>query len=206
MELGLSKNMNLGLPKQPSPVQNFLIEAVLLLVVCGLFTWYIILPKRAENNKKREVYVELSNKKDKIKKDAETLLAKANELKERKDDVEKLDRALPLTSNAPQLEIIIQKMASDVSVELGAVNISGVSEKYSSGDKEFLANPFKVQRKVQKASGDLIAKGTLNQLMAFLHEVEASGRLINVQSIEIGTGTEGGLVMKLSVLVYVFAA
>jgi len=49
MEINLSKSMSPGMPKVPKSAQNALVEVVLLIVVCGLFTWFIILPKKSGN-------------------------------------------------------------------------------------------------------------------------------------------------------------
>jgi Tfp pilus assembly protein PilO len=204
MDLNFSKNIGLSATRQINPTRNLLIEVILLVIVCGLFTWFIILPKRADVNLKKETLNRFKEQAVNTQKQEATLRGLITELNVSKDDVEKLDKAIPLEQNMPQLESLLTDIARSVNVSLGNFGLSGRPNSVAAGNKELLANPYKPARTLQKISGSLVVGGTFSQLKAFIEKLEGSGRLINITDMQMDAGTNGSLNLRLNVNVYFF--
>ena len=94
MNIEFPKNLNVGLPPEIQGSKNSLFEVFLLIVVCALFTWFIILPKKAEVDAKNEELKKAKTQQESIKGGLETLTSRISELKTHKSDVTNGDTAL----------------------------------------------------------------------------------------------------------------
>lgn len=206
MDIGFSKNIGLGIAKQPNSARNLYVEAVLLLIVCVLFVWFIILPKKSVVQEKQDALIKLQEQSAKVKTQVATLQKLVKNLEGKKDDISLIDKALPLSLNMPQVEIMLTNMARSVNVTLGNIGLSGKPNTVASGDKQLLAAPFKPARTVQKMAGSISVVGNFNQLKTFIEKLESSGRLINISEIQMDSASEGQLNLRISISIYYFGA
>lgn len=207
MDINFTKNLGGGISQLPKPTggpRNYIIEAVLLLIVCGLLVWFIVLPKKAEVASRNEDFAKLEVQKSKIKSESDELNKLIQKLNVSEKEIKDLDTALPLVHNAIQFELLIKNIAGSVNVSVGSLNLSSKPELVVAGDKALIDNPFAVKRSLQKLSGSIYAIGTLDQLLAFLKKIERSGRYISVTSVQMDPGADNNLNLRMSVDVYYF--
>jgi Tfp pilus assembly protein PilO len=118
--------------------------------------------------------------------------------------VEYLDKALPLDGKALRLRFLIEDMARSVGVAIGDVNVLSKGDAIA-GDKKLLANPYAAARSLQKMTASVFVTGTFSQLQFFLHNIENSGRLMDINDLAIEPGSEGNLNLKLGLSAYYLA-
>ena len=207
MDLNLSFGKPVGISQMPKPTggpRNYLIEAALLLVVSGLFVWFIILPKNAELSARNGDLANLETQRSQIQTQAEQLNKLIEKLKNSQAEIKNLDTALPLAHNAIQFEVLIRNMAESVNVKVGSLNLASKPEAVVAGDKALLTDPFAAKRSLQKLSGSIFVTGNLEQLLDFLKKLEKSGRFIGVTSVQMDSGSEGLLNLRLGIDIYYF--
>lgn len=204
MNLEFPKNINIGLPPQIKDSQNTLFEIVILIVVCGLFGWFVILPKRAEVDSRQGLLNKYSEENKKMRNTLDTLNALVREVKSHPSEIVKLDDAIPLEGKPTYLQILVQRLAESAGVTVQDVNVSGITGVVA-GNAELVKNPFGTQRSLQKLSGAVYVLGNFPQLLSFLNKIETSGRVIQVSDVEIQGGQANNLSLKLVFDAYYFA-
>jgi Tfp pilus assembly protein PilO len=205
MDINLSKNINMGLPPQMPSARNFLLEVALFAVVCGLFFWFIVLPKQAIVSAKNEELSQYLEAQSKTAGDLQTFKRLVGELKSHPNDIKKLDDAIPLAGKATYLQMLIETLANSSGVTIGSINVAGKNDAVAAGDTQLINNPFKASRSLQKLSGTVYVIGTLPQLMAFLKKVETSGRVMQISSISVGPAQDNNLSLNVSLDAFYFA-
>ena len=180
------------------------LEVFLLIVVCALFTWFIILPKKAEVDAKNEELKKAKTQQESIKGDLETLTSRISELKTHKSDVTNLDDAIPLVGKTFNLQLLLGDLAASAGVTVGDISVTGNSSGVAAGDTALLADPFGKPRSLQKLNASVFVTGSFSQLEEFLKKVETSGRIMQVHGLEISPGQQGDLGLKISLDSYYF--
>lgn len=204
MELSFLKNTSTAVQKQTNPNRDFLIEIVLLVLVCALFIWFIIMPKRSEISGKQATLEQLTAQEETVKSQSAKLKSLIKQLADNKDKEILLDKALPLAYNGPQLESLITNLANSVNVKVANLGLSGVSNTVDSGNKNLLSNPYSQPRTLQKVTGTVVVLGNFSQLQAFLQKLETSGRLMNITGLEMDSASNGNLNLRINLLTYIF--
>ncbi len=194
----IQKKLSIGLPPQIQSARNSILEITLLVVICSLFTWFVVLPKLAEYNTKKDLLSTIKESQNKMADDLQIMRTLASDLKVHQKDVQILDDALPLDGKALYLEFLVRQLAESSGVILGDLNVNSKSNAVIAGDTTLLANPYKVTRSLQKLSGNAFVTGTLAQLVNFLKKMENSGRLLQVSALEISSAQAGSLGMRLT--------
>src|ERR1043166_8864869 len=129
MSVTLPKNINIGLPPQVKSNRNSLMEAFLLIVVCGLVVWFVILPKKSAVDAQQTQLDQYKKDAAKTADNLKTLQTRIQELRNKPDEVKRLDYAMPLVPGKTiDLEILIRTLANQSGVTVGDVNLSGKSE------------------------------------------------------------------------------
>jgi Tfp pilus assembly protein PilO len=205
MEINLSKSMSPGMPKVPKSAQNALVEVVLLIVVCGLFTWFIILPKKAEISAKNASLAKVVEQESTVSGDLAKLQSMIQTLNSSSNQVADLDQALPLDGNTVNLQILINSLAQSVGVAVTDVEVSGQPNTVVAGDKALLSDPYGATRTLQTLAGNLSVTGSFAQLQAFLQKLETSARLIDVTDLEMDAAAGGNLSLRLGINAYYLA-
>lgn len=205
MDIGIQKNINIGLNLKSSSPSSSIAEAILLLIVCVLFFWFIILPKQSAVNQQKVQLDSLSAQEAEFKANLETLNNLVSQLNSDKQDVSRLDQAIPLNGKTIDLQLLIQSFAQSSGVSVGSINVSGNTTAPVSGDKALINNPYGVTRTLQKLNGSVVVVGTFAQLKAFLQQLEKSGRIMDISSLNIDPASQGNLNMKVVLSAYYFA-
>ena len=205
MPVNFPKNINMGVKLQPTPSRNTLFEVGLLVIICVLFVWFILLPKKAEVDKKDADLAKAQAQQADIHGQLATLQSLISSLPANSQNISNLDQAIPLDGNTVRLQLLIQSIAQSAGVTVGNISISGSPNGEVVGDPALLADPYAAQRTLQTMDGTIYAIGTFNQLEVLLKKFENSGRLIDIDSLAIGQGSEGNLSMTLTFKAYYFA-
>jgi len=206
MDANLSKNLNLGLPPQIKNARNSLVELVLLVVVCALFGWFVVLPKKAEVEAKKADLATIQGQESKMADKLAKLKTLVQTLQSSSLQTADLDQALPLDGKITRLKILIDSLANSSGVTVGDVSVSSSkADSVVAGDKGLLANPYGAARTLQKLSGSVYVIGTFDQLKAFLQKLETSARLLDVTELSMDGASDGSLNLKLTISAYYLA-
>lgn len=205
MPVNFSNNFSMLTRPQDKTSRNSLFEVGLLVIICVLFVWFIILPKKSSVDIKKDSLSKLIVEEGQISDKQAKLQTLLGSLESDVQDVNYLDQAIPLDGNTVRLRLLVQNMADSVGVTVGSINISGGSGTLMAGDKALLADPYGAGRKAQILSGTLNVLGSFDQLQVLLKKLENSGRLIDVSDLAIDQGSGGSLSMTLSFKSYYFA-
>ena len=206
MNVNFSKNSGTGLQPLGRSSHNPLIEATLLIIVCVLFAWFIILPKKADRDQKQRELAVVQDEQSQTADKLATLKSLIESLKAHQDQIVILDEALPLSAKIINAQLLIEELAKSVSVTVGDISISGDSTAVVAGDKTLLADFYGASRSLHKLSGSVYVIGTFSQLEAFLQKLETSGRLMDITEFSIDSGLGGNLNLKMTINVYYFAS
>ncbi len=184
--------------------QTSIVVIVLLVVVVGLFSWFILRPKRAEFSQRQEALSELETEENQISQNLATLKALTKKLKNSSGEIAKLDEALPLADDTPRPNILFEQLARSTGVTIGDINIIGENGEVISGNIELLKKPYDVQRSLKNMEGSLQVTGSYSQLKSFLQKMETSARIIDIVALELDGTDEGLLNLNLNFKIYYF--
>jgi Tfp pilus assembly protein PilO len=204
MPVNFSKNISMSLRPQDRPYRNSLFEVGLLIIISGLFFWFIVLPKKAEVDLKINDLATIQQRGSQASGQLDELKNLIGSLPSNTQNTAILDQAIPLDGNVIKLQLLIQSIAQSAGVTLGNVSISGNPNGAIAGDTALLANPYGVARKLKTLDGALYVIGSFNQLQALLQKLESSGRLIDIDNLAISQGSEGNLGLSINFKAYYF--
>ncbi len=205
MPINFPKNISMSTQPHGRFSRNSLFEVGLLVIICILFVWFILLPKKAEVDQKNADLAKVQDQENKIASQLTTLQSLINSLPSNSQNIVTLDQVMPLDGNAIRLQLLIQSLAGSVGVTVGSLNVSPAPGGMITGNAALLANPYGVTRSLQTMNGSLYVIGSFGQLQALLKKLENSGRLIDVDTMEIGQGIIGNLTMTLTFKAYYLA-
>lgn len=206
MDPKLTKNISIGLPPQIKSARNFLIELVLLVVVCVLLGWFVVMPKNAELSLKQDQLAQVQSEQAKTADKLKQLKNIVQTIQANPQQINYLDQALPLDGKIVRFKIFMDALANSAGVVVGDVSVSsGKADETVAGDKTLLANPYGVSRSLQKLSGSVYVIGSFPQLKAFLQKLETSARILDVTDLSLDGAPDGSLNMKLSINAYYLA-
>lgn len=203
--MDLPKNINFNISPQIKSSQNSIFEAVLLLIVCILFYWFILLPKTAQVAEQKTALSQAQDEKNNISGTVNDLKKMVEQLSTHAQDINALDEAMPLDSKVLRLRLLLEDLGRSVGMSVSNVSVAGDSDAPWAGDKEILENPYSVPRLVERLSGTVSAVGTYSQMVAFMEKIETSGRLININSVNIDNSADGNLNILLTLDAYYLA-
>lgn len=177
---------------------NFsLTEVVLLVIMIGLFSWYMVLPKQAGLKTKQAQIKQLQDSKNKIQSEIDGLNASINTLNDSKSQVTDLDEALPLDSRTTKLQMLMEAIASQAGVALESVNFDLDSKAVYATDPEAVKNPFTQPRSLKTIKGSVAVLGTYDQIQAFLEKIEHSQRLLQILTMDLNLQQDNVMSLKL---------
>ena len=203
MAPGISKNINIGLPEKPKSSNSSLFTAALLLIISGLFTFFIILPKRSALGLKTSQLAQLTSQENSISAQAATLNTLVGDLQNNAPEVKELDVAMPLDGQTFNLQLLLESMASQSGVSVDSINISPDTGVVA-GNTALLADPYSATRSLKQITGEADVIGSFTQLLDFLQKIEDSDRVIQVSSLGITGGQNNTLSMRLDFQTYYF--
>ena len=200
---GISLTPSAYRPMSTSRSANFsLTEVVLLLIMIGLFSWYMILPKQSALQAKKTQMQGLENDKGKIDGEIETLNASVKTLASNKSTVAEIDEALPFDSRTTKLQMLVQYLAGQAGVSLETVSFDEDAKKVYASNQESVKNPYAQPRNLKKISGSIAVIGTFDQIQEFIGKIEKSARVLNILSMELVLQEDNKMSLKLDLEAY----
>lgn len=187
------------------PYKNTVIEIVMVLIASGLFFWYLLKPQmnKVSLAKQQLETVEEEASSMEQKRAQLDLLVKQMKAGE-KDELPKLDEALPLQPQVSRLYYVIEQYGLVSGLTIGSIGINTGAEAVVAGNRAMMENPFGVQRTVKQLTANVTLSGTFEQFQAFLKNIETHPRIIDISSIDI-SGTQGGVIdFKFSLTSYYY--
>ncbi len=187
------------------PYKNTVIEIVMVIIAAGLFFWYLLRPQMNTVSLARQklaVVLEEASTMEEKRAQLDQLVKqmKAGE----KDDLPKLDEALPLQPQVSRLYYVIEQYGQVSGLTVGSIGINTGVEAIVAGNRAMLENPFGVKRTVKKLTANVTLSGTFEQFQAFLKNIESHPRIIDISSLDI-SGTQGGIIdFKFSLTSYYY--
>lgn len=170
-----------------------ILEVALLLIFIGLFTWFLVLPKKAELDKKAEELSQLQDTAQSLASNFQKLKTLVSDLSNHEQSFIKLDDALPLEGKAARFQMLLEKLAQDAGVTIGSINVTGGDKGVVAGNVDLDKNPYGVARKLQKISAGINVVGSFDQIYSFWRKVETNGRIMSINSIEV-SGYQNNLI------------
>lgn len=191
------KNLGSLIELRKNSLQFSLTEVFLLIVLIGLFSWFLVLPKWDAYALQKEKSIQLTEDKNKIEGQASDLKDSIQVMEKNKESFSKLDEALPLNTYPTTLYILFDEMTQTADVVIRNLSIDDRQDRVFASDKEMQKNPYKIPRNVKKVSGSLEASGDFAKLQAFLEKIEKTNRLIKVTSVEYEREQGDKLLMRI---------
>lgn len=183
-------------------LQFSLTEVFFLLVLIGLFSWFLILPKWQAYVKEKDRYAQLVESKNKIESQISDLKDSIELMQNSSVAFAKLDESLPLATNPTTLPILFEEMTQSSDVVTRNLAIDDRRERTYATDKEAIKNPYKVPRLVRTVTGTLDVSGDFSRLQAFLKKIEKTNRLIKITSVDFEREQGDILLMRLNFETY----
>jgi Tfp pilus assembly protein PilO len=205
MPVNFSKSLGMEQGSQVKALRNTLFEVGLLLLICGLFYWFIILPKQAEINQKQSAYNEVSTQETGISGKVAALNSLLKTLHSNTEKTVQLDEAIPLSGDVIEPRLLIKKLADSANVTVGSIGISGSPGAVAAGNTDLLSRPYDATRTLHTLTASVYVLGSFDQLQSFLQKIEQSGRLMNVSGVAIAQDSQGVLNMRLAMDMYYLA-
>ncbi len=198
----LIKNFKVSVPPQMKSVRSATVEVVLLVLVSGLFFWFLLWPKKAELDKTREDLSAAQTQQQKVSGQLASLQSLLKQLPSAAKQSAVLDQALPLDGKTLHLQILIDALAKSSGVTASNITVNGKGGVVISGDKQLLSNPYAAKRSLQNLTATASVTGNFDQLLAFLKKIENSGRIMDVTAVSMDSSPDGGLSMKVDLKAY----
>lgn len=164
---------------------NPVIQAVLLLIVFVLFSWFILKPKYSQWNQRRTALKTAQDQLAKIESDQQDLNNLVDQLHSDSDDVQKVDEALPLSGRISKAYVVLNSLVQSSGMTLALISSDDSQSTVSAGDKAALANPYAVNRQLHTITLSTSVTGTMEQFKNLLQLIETNGRVLDVDSVEI---------------------
>ena len=189
-------------PVKLSKLQFTITEVIFLLILIGLFYWFVVQPKTASVKAQNEQLSQANLEKEQIQKNLADLNKSITVLESNQTDIKYLDEALPLDSRSTKPQILVESLAASAGVTVNTVNFQPEGDVIYATDKEAAANPYAAKRSLKKLMGNIYVTGNFQQLETFLQKIEDSGRIMNIQSLDMASEQAGLLSLKLNLEAY----
>jgi len=193
----LNAKKNFTISSMPTR-QHTVFEIIMLVIVSALLYWFIISPKQAKLDALTLGSGELSAEFSSLEDNERKFNKAVADMKAHPEEIADLDEALPLDNRVTKLHLALENLTQSSGMTVGDISISYKSDVVISGDKEQLASPFKVTRKLQKMITALDVTGTYDQFQGLLQKLEQSGRILTITSMEASPTADQLLNFKIS--------
>ena len=193
-----------GLAVKKTPPQGRIFEAVLLLVIVGLFYWFLISPKQNQLATAKTNVQNLQTQESGLANSKTKLEQAITDLHNHPDEVANMDEALPLDNRVTKLYIALNSLTQNSGMTVGNIGVAFNSGVDIAGNKTLLASPYASGRTLQKMTTSLVVSGSMAQFQALLQKLEDSGRLINITGISIVPAANGVFNFTLNLEAYYY--
>jgi Tfp pilus assembly protein PilO len=206
MSISLTQNPGLNsgnLKSQIKSPRGYIVESVLLIIIGGLFWWFMVVPKQASVSDEAAKFNALSSQEEKISAASDTLQKLIADLDTNRQQIVQMDQALPLSDTVPRLHLLIDGIVQSSGVTVGSLNISGSNANdVIAGNKALLSNPFGSTRSLKTYFVAMSVNGSFDQIMALLQKLENSGRIMDITSLGLTASGSGVLTLQINLSVY----
>lgn len=172
-------------------LQSPILQSVLLIIAGVLLWWFVVSPKYTAIQNQRAELAKINGQKEVFEQEQIELNKLIDKLKNSDSQVKLLDEAVPLSSRPTQIAVMIESYARSSSLEVSNINISDIDKGIVAGNKELLAEPYKPQRSLSTVKVAVGITGSTEQFKNFLQLLEDSGRLIDIESLEVSKSESG---------------
>lgn len=172
-------------------IQNPILQSVLILIVLIVFGWFVLGPKFVKTNATRDRLALLEEQRANLEADQQELNRLIAKMEDSDSEIRLLDEAVPLTGRPTKIAVLLDTFAQNSGVALTQLNVSSPEDFISSGNKDELENPFQGNRDLATIDVSVTAVGTIEQFRNFLILLEQSGRLIDVDTLNVASGDAG---------------
>ncbi|HEX3099368.1 MAG TPA: hypothetical protein VHQ41_00140 [Patescibacteria group bacterium] len=180
-----------------------LAQAILLIIVLVLFSWFILKPKMTQLAQQRSELKAAQTQLAGIRSDQESLNQLVQDLHDSSDQVAKVDEALPLNGRVSKVYVLLDSLVRSSGMNLTLISADDTSKSVSAGDKPLLENPYQPGRTLHTIILTTSVTGTMEQFKNLLQLVETSGRVLDIDSVEV-LGGEGVTKFRVSVKAYAY--
>ncbi|MBL8031096.1 MAG: hypothetical protein JNK33_02105 [Candidatus Doudnabacteria bacterium] len=177
-------------------------EVVFLLIVIFLAYWYLVLPKSDAYARFQEQLISLQGRRAEIEHQKKTFDTLVQSLHEQADSIVALDDMLPLDAKPSRLYLLMESLMQRAGLGSGVVGIEIDPQTPVAGDKAVIEQPFNAERKTKTIGINVSGTGTIDQLDNFLRLLESSGRVLQVQGMDINQGRGDQLIFRLAINTY----
>lgn len=198
-----TESPNLRTVYNSQQLRSPLLQSVLMIVVIVVFGWFVLQPKYATTQEQKGQLDTLEDQQATLEADREELNKLLNRLQSSDDQVKLLDEAIPLHTRSTETALLLESYARSSGLLLTQLTVEGLDKFIAAGDKETLKNPYKQNRDLVVANSEVVVSGNIEQFRNFLSLLETSGRLIDVDDLEVNT-TEDGPIFRLGLKTYAF--
>lgn len=177
-------------------------EVVFLLIVIFLGYWYLVLPKSDEYTRYQDQLVSLQGRRKEIDAQKTVFDRLVQDLGQQTEAITALDGMLPLDAKPSRLYLLMESLMQRGGLGSGVVSIEIDSQTPVAGNKAVIDQPFDADRKVKTIAINVSGTGTIDQIDNFLRLLESSGRVLQVQSMDINQGRGDQLIFSLVINTY----
>lgn len=177
-------------------------EVVFLLIVIFLGYWYLVLPKSDEYTRYQDQLVSLQGRRRELDAQKKVFDTLVQDLSLQTEAIAALDDMLPLDAKPSRLYLLMESLMQRAGLGSGVVGIEIDPQTPVAGNKAVIDQPFDADRKVKTIAITVSGTGTIDQIDNFLHLLESSGRVLQVQSMDINQGRGDQLIFSLVISTY----
>lgn len=188
---------------QTKQLSSPVLQSVLMIIVIVVFGWFVLQPKYDSISAQKQEYEAIKSQQTTLEDDQEQLNKLIRQLENSEDEIKLLDEAVPLDTRATEIAVLLESYSRSAGLLVTQLNVEGLNKFVSAGDKELLKNPYGANRELVTATTQLVISGNIEQFKNFLQLLETSGRLADVENLEVSDSPEG-TVFRVRVKTYAF--
>lgn len=196
-------NMNSFVKSQQA--QSPLFQSILIFIVLALFAWFILIPKYSSYSEKSRQLAQVTGQLNQIESDSAEMNQLISKLEQSENQVKLVDEALPLAVRPTQLSLLFENYATSSGMQVAQIDIAEetLSTAPAAGNKAILADPYGTKRILKVVNVSVTLSGNIDQFKNFLQIVESSGRIVDVENMDVNSG-EGVTKFTVKLKTYAF--
>lgn len=183
---------------------NGYVQVVILFIIISIFYWFLVKPKQAQLSEKQVKLDQINTSVSDLDKVIGKLKGLISQVQSSKQEIAKLEEALPTNGKTFQINQSIVTMAEQSGVSISSPNISPKGSYVISGNVPLLQNPYSAKRELQKLTTSITVIGSFPQLFNYLKKLESSPRFIYIKNVDIVAETPETLNMSLTLETYYY--
>jgi Tfp pilus assembly protein PilO len=177
-------------------------ELIFLLIIIFLGYWYLVLPKSDEYSGFQDQLKNLQARRTEINAQQKVFDVLVQDLNAQTDNLTALDDMLPLDAKPSRLYLLMESIMQRAGLGSGVVSIEIDPQTPVAGNAAASAQSLDSDRTVKTIGINVSGTGTIDQLDNLLHLLESSGRVLQVQGMDISQGRGEQLIFRLTLHTY----